>query len=294
MKRIAFLSLIALLIVSACDKKDDNNPQPMEGTMTLNMNGLDNLGANYAYEGWIMVDGAPVSTGVFTVDDNGKLSKTAFSVSQSDLDKATAFILTIEPSPDNDPAPSHVHLMAGDFSGNNASLSINHGAALGTDFGNASGTYILATPTTTTTTDELSGIWFLDLSGGMPSVGLSLPPLPDGWKYEGWAVINGTPVTSGKFTAEDMADMSAPYSSNQNAGPPFPGEDYVMNAPAGMSFPTNLSGGKAVISVEPDPDNSPMPFTLKPLAGNIPADATDHMNYDMNMNANFPTGTATK
>ena len=74
----------------------------------------------------------------------------------------------------------------------------------------------------------------------------------------------------------------------------FPGEDYLMNAPSGLSFPTDLAGGTAVISIEPYPDNSPNPFTLKPLVHNIPAMAEDHMVYDMGQNLNFPTGTVTR
>jgi hypothetical protein len=73
----------------------------------------------------------------------------------------------------------------------------------------------------------------------------------------------------------------------------FPGEDFLENAPAGLTFPTDLAGGVAVISIEPDPDNSTDPFTLKPLVGNIPADAVDHTLYQMGNNAaGFPTGTA--
>ena len=74
----------------------------------------------------------------------------------------------------------------------------------------------------------------------------------------------------------------------------FPGEDFLMNAPTGLSFPTDIAGGTAVISVEPYPDNSPNPFTLKPLVHNIPASAKDHMVYDMGQNLSFPTGTVTR
>ena len=115
----------------------------------------------------------------------------------------------------------------------------------------------------------------------------------DGWKYEGWVVVDGTPVTSGKFTDVAMADESAPYSGSMS-GPPFPGEDYLMNAPMGLTFPTDLAGQTAVISVEPEPDDTEAPFTLKPLTGMIPMDATDHMVYDMDTNTgSLPTGTAT-
>ena len=157
----------------------------------------------------------------------------------------------------------------------------------------ASGFYILATPTNGDATDENSGIWFLSLASGSPASGLDLPTLPAGWAYEGWAVIGGTPVTTGRFTATDAADLSAPFSGT-DPGPPFPGEDFLINAPTGLAFPTDLAGGMAVISIEPEPDDSSAPFTLKPLAGPIAADATDHVTYSIPSNlASFPTGTAT-
>ena len=296
--RIALLSLAAMMLVAACKKDDEDNPTPTPMTKDLNLNftGLENLGPDYKYEGWIMVDGSPVTTGTFSIDDNGNLSQSAFAIDEEMLDKATAFILTIEPYPDNDPAPSAVHVLAGDFSSATADLSVGHPAALGSDFSGAMGYYILATPTTSTMDDELSGVWFLDLSSGSPMQGLmNLPDLPEGWVYEGWAVTDGMPLTSGRFTAADMADMAAPFSGSDASGPPFPGEDYVMNAPGGKSFPTDLSGGLAVISIEPEPDNSPAPFALKPLVGEIPMNATDHMTYMMDNNAaSFPTGTATR
>jgi hypothetical protein len=69
----------------------------------------------------------------------------------------------------------------------------------------------------------------------------------------------------------------------------------VINAPTGLTFPTDLSGGTAVISVEPYPDNGDEPFAIKPLVGNIPQNAADHNNYPMALNpGSFPTGTATK
>ena len=77
-------------------------------------------------------------------------------------------------------------------------------------------------------------------------------------------------------------------------GPPFPGEDYLVNAPSGLSFPTDLAGGKAVISIEPVPDNSDAPFLLKPLVGDIASDAMDHTTYSLGQNLNFPTGTVSR
>jgi hypothetical protein len=160
----------------------------------------------------------------------------------------------------------------------------------------ATGDYILATPTDGTNgTDENSGVWWLNNSSGSAVAGLSLPALPAGWEYEGWAVINGTPVSTGKFTSVSGADLAAPYSGT-TAGPAFPGEDLLTNAPSGLNFPTDLAGQKVVISIEPSPDNSAAPFLLKPLVGEVPATATDHTVYNMANNAagSNPTGTVTK
>jgi len=293
MKNLLTLStlLFVLVFFSSCNESEDSDPTK---NLTLNISGLEDLGGDATYEGWLIVNGVPVTTGTFSVDGSGAMSKTSFSVNAMDLDDATTFVLTIEPMPDGNPAPSDVHLLAGDFSGTNASLSVGHGAALGDDFSSSAGKYILATPTDGPLTNENSGIWFLDIVNQMPTVGLTLPMLPAGWKYEGWTVIEGQPVTSGKFTMVDEEDEDDPFSSTI-PGPPFPGEDYLLNAPTDLTFPTDLSEGTAVISIEPNPDNSPNPFTLKPLVGGIPAMAMDHMPYNMDKNlGSFPTGSATK
>jgi hypothetical protein len=290
LKSILFSTLLATGLFSCNKDKDDTNTSKLN----LNISGLEDVGANARYEGWIVVNGSPVSTGTFTVNASGQLSQSSFDVDKTQLQNATTFVLTVEPFPDANPAPSEQKLLGGDFSTGNAALSIGHPAALNTTFSTATGKYVLATPTTASTADELSGLWFLSLMTGSPTVGLSLPALPVGWKYEGWALIGGKPVTTGTFTSVTGVDAAAPFSGTAMA-PPFPGEDFIMNAPAGTTFPTNLSGGLAVISVEPFPDNSPAPFLLKPLVGNIPSPAMDHVTYNMAINAaSFPAGTATR
>lgn len=289
--------LIAIVVLASCKKDDEDNMETESNkSITLNISGLEDLGSDYVYEGWLIVNGAPVSTGTFTVDATGMLSKTTFSLSASDVDAATTFVLSIEPANDSDPAPAATKILAGDFSGNSASVNTD----LIADFSNSAGKYILATPTNGTDNDENSGIWFLDLATGSPTVGLDLPQLPDGWKYEGWVVINGQPVTTGTFTNAMATDDADPFSGNMplpdvnGMNGFFPGEDFLENAPSGLSFPTDIAGGMAVISVEPHPDNSPNPFTLKPLVHAIPAAAMDHMVYTMGQNLNFPSGTVNR
>ncbi|MDV7187561.1 hypothetical protein R3X25_09740 [Lutibacter sp. TH_r2] len=289
--KVLFSLLMLGLAFASCDDNDDT---PKFNDLTLNISGLEDLGDDYEYEGWIIVNGSPITTGKFSVNASGDLSQNSFSIDYSDLAMASTFVLTIEPVVGDDPAPSDVHILAGDFSGDSGSLTISHAAALGNNFASAAGKYILATPTDGADNNENSGIWFLDLASGSPAQGLTLPTLPDGWKYEGWAVIDGTPVTTGTFTALNTVDDFDGFSSTMNDGPAFPGEDFIMNAPSGLTFPTDLAGGTAVISIEPYPDNSTSPFLLKPLVGDISAAAVDHVTYDMGQNLNFPTGTVSR
>ncbi len=288
-KNLMLIFLGAVLFIS-CKKAELNTQR-----MNLNITGLEDLGANFRYEGWLLVGSVPVSAGIFSVNAAGQLSQTSFDLDKDQLAAATDYILTIEPFPDTDPNPTATHILAGSFAANTANISVADPKALGNGFGTATGKYILATPTDGPSTNEKSGLWFLDLGTGTPMKGLDLPTLPAGWVYEGWAVIGGKAVTSGRFTSTTAADQAALFSGTAAAGPPFPGEDFLMNAPAGFTFPTDLSGGLAVISVEPQPDNSPAPFLLKPFVANIPATALDHVTYNMGLNlASLPTGVITR
>lgn len=282
----------ACMLLTSCDSSDDDTPiAPEMSNLTLNLSGLEDLGSDYLYEGWIIVDGAPISTGTFSVNANGDISQTAFTMDKETLDQATKFVLSIEPVPDPSPDPAATKLLVGDFSGTSATVSTGTVAA---SFSDVAGTYFLATPTGTGADEEAySGVWFLDNSSGMPEVGLSLPTLEDGWKYEGWAVIDGVPVTTGTFTAIDATDEATPFSGT-NPGPPFPGEDFLHNAPSGLMFPTDLRGGVTVISIEPFPDNSAAPFTLKPLVGMIPTDAMGVQQMGDNVIGSFPSGSVSR
>lgn len=280
--------LLSIFVLTSCSN-DDEDVMP-QSNLTLNINGLEDLGSEYVYEGWILANGNPVTTGRFTADAAGKLSQTSFPVAAATLDLATAFILTIEPATGDDPAPSEVHILAGDFSGQSGTLTVSDPRALGSDFSTAAGKYILATPTNNHTDDEFSGVWFLDNSTGSALAGLSLPQLPAGWIYEGWVVVDGTPLSTGTFSQAQGSDSFSGF-SGPNAGPAFPGEDFLTNAPAGLSFPTDIRGGAVVISIEPTPDNSSAPFLLKPLIHHPSADALVHTVLEMGKNlGTLPTG----
>lgn len=249
--------------------------------LSLKINGLTNLGAGFAYEGWLIIDGQPISTGIFTVADDGMASVAEFAL-VTDPAAASAFVLTVEPSPDTDPAPNAVHVLAGDFVDGSAQLSVAHAAALGNDFTNASGAYILGIgyPAGVQASNSYrNGIW-------MPN--LNLPQLPSGWVYEGWVIGADGPITTGRFTAPGMQDSdgTGPAAGGPGTGPSFPGQDF-------LSQPIDLTSGyAAAITIEPEPDNSPAPFSaLKPLADGAIEDVGDHGAQDfVNEAANFPDG----
>ena len=281
-----FLSLVALSVLLVSCGDDDNNTVAPQ--LKLNLSGLENLGANYKYEGWIVVNGSPLTTGTFTVNDAGVLSKTTFDVNANSLANATKFVLSIEPANDTDPAPSNTKYLVGDFSGNTA--TVNTGIV--GDFSASTGKYLIASPSSMSMMDPFAGVWFINGANG--SSGLSLPTLDAGWKYEGWVVKNGTVLSTGKFSNPAIADESGIYSGTL-ASPPFPGEDFIQNAPAGVTFPWDLSSATLVISIEPVPDNSPMPFTLKPLSHNVSATPSEGATVDMTRSlTSFPTGTVTR
>ena len=277
------------MLATSCSNDDDNVLSV--SNLVLNLNGLEALGDDFVYEGWLIVNGNPVSTGTFS----SVTFPQSFSVNIEDLRNATTFVLSIEPAVDNDPAPAATKILAGDFNGNSA--NINSNGIVG-DFSTSTGNYILATPTDADNTNEESGVWFLDNSSGSAVDGLNLPILPQGWKYEGWAVMNGMPISTGTFTDVSDFDENATSSSFKGAagdGPAYPGEDYLQNAPAGLTFPTDLRGATIVISVEPSPDNSLAPFTLKPLAHMVPAAAMTHTTIAMGTGpVTSLTGTVTR
>jgi hypothetical protein len=216
---------------------------------------LPTLGANHVYEGWLIVGGKPLSAGRFALARPS--AALYFSGPRAVLDAATRYVLTIERKVGDAPGPSGVKVLAGDlargYARAHARLTVRE--AFDTDFTAASGGYILATPSTPAMDDYALGVWFV--KSGAPS--LTLPTLPAGWVYEGWIASQQGAVSTGRFKTAAGADSDgAGPAAGPNAGPPFPGQDFIRP-------PTNLIGGRVVVTVEPEDDDSPTPFAIKPL-----------------------------
>ncbi|WP_255452700.1 anti-sigma factor [Aquimarina sp. RZ0] len=285
-KRILAIGMIAMsLLAVSCSGDDDGPPTAV---LTMQVVGLETLTNNATYEGWIIVEGNPISTGKFT----STATTQTFVVNADQLNNATSFVLSVEPPNDSDPAPSDAKLLSGNFNGTTAEVRVN--SVVG-DFTSVSGKFIIASPTDMITDNEQNGIWFLDPNGGMPVAGLDLPTLPQGWKYEGWVIFNNTPVSTGTFSSLSGRDDSSPFSGNEDA-PEFPGEDFLNNAPSPLNFPADgdVRGKEVVISLEPDPDfDQATPFFFKPLKGT----AGQQLNPSVNTlagNGTGPFGTVTR
>ena len=285
MRKILGLLFVASLL-AACNNNDD---VATSSDLTLNLSGLETLGSDYVYEGWIIVNGAPVSTGTFT----SVTFPQTFSVDADQLANATAFVLSIEPAVDPDPAPAPTKILRGAFSGNSAAVTTE----IVGDFSTAAGSFFLRTPTDETGTNngnDENGVWF-GVPGMPPTPDFVLPTLPAGWAYEGWVIGDAGPISTGTFTAFNTMDSSNNFSGTQNnAGPPIPGEDFFNNAPTGETFPLDVRGRRVVISVEPVPDDAATPFAMKPLwalAGTATAPSTHAFTQNL---GTLPLGTVTR
>ena len=285
--QILMVFIAFAFITVSCDDDDDETPTTAD--LTLNLSGLDELGTDFVYEGWLIVNGSPVSTGTFS----SVTSAQSFTVGISDLEAATTFVLSIEPANDSDPLPAATKVLAGDFLGSSASLS----TGIVGDFLDASGEFFLRTPTDETGANngnDQNGVWF-GTPGAPPTANFVLPTLPAGFAYEGWVVGESGPISTGTFTSFSGVDSGNVLSGTQNnAGPPVPGEDFFLNPPSGETFPLDVRGRTVVISVEPVPDDSPAPFAMKPLvgtAGQTTAPATH--SFGLNLGS-LPTGTVTR
>ena len=248
------------------------------------------------YEGWAIVDGMPISTGNFNVNELGQPVTLGtgeviaeFDAGQ-DISTASDIKISIEPPLDGDPAPSGLIILGGAAVDMEAALSTGLEAAAMT-----TGSYILATPSDNDENDmnDNEGIWFLATPGPVPGF-TDLPDIGPNWVYEGWCVDlsggNPVPYSTGTFSMAEGVDSDE--AGPMGGGPPFPGQDFV----AFQGGPVlDLASGDfaAVISIEPVPDNGDGPFQLKPFAGMIPTDGVGMNNELGNQTeATFPGGNA--
>jgi hypothetical protein len=227
-----------------------------------------------SYELWVIDGGRKLSAGKFNVNRAGR--PVGRLVSPIDVATADQVAVTIEPARDRSRGPTAAVVLAGKPRAGRAALRFP------VDLRRLAGTVLLATPTDGEGTNETAGIWFLEAGAGGMRPSLQLPALPKaGWIWEGWAVVENQPLTSGRFRSSSGADRASPF-SGPTPGPPFPGEDYLRRLPSGVTAPANLADGDSmvVLTIEPDLNGADPtgagPFSIKPLAVRIPAGTADH------------------
>jgi len=292
------LALLVLTVVGATGVQAQSTPSNLVLVFT-NLAPLDEATTGL-YEGWAIVDGMPVSTGVFNINESGQpVEPSGGAVIEEfdageDITLATDIKVSVEPPGDADPAPSGLIILGASVAGGMAELetAVPGLAMLETM---TTGSYILATPSDNDTDpdNDNEGIWFLSTPGPMPGF-TNLPDIGPNWTYEGWVVnVSGAapvPYSTGTFAMAEGTDSDA--AGCMGGGPPFPGQDFV-EFQCGPILDLTTGDFAAVVSIEPVPDTGPEPFQLKPLAGAIPTDAVGMNNALGNQTAaTFPTGTA--
>lgn len=287
---------ILLVSLTGCDYFE-NSDTLNSASIEVNITGLPAIPDTMTYVGWYDNDVTrfePIKVFALDPGGNGEINFKSEQTLGSLID-AQVFLLTIErESAINDSgfAPSSRVVLSGRFKTGNCTLDLGEAAD---QLNNASALFTLSTPTNGPGTDELSGVWFIDSlnTAAAPVAGLKLPVLYNGWRYEGWVEINGTLVSTGRFTDPEAVDLFDGYSST-TAGYPFPGEDFLQNAPAGLTFPTDLSGQKVFVSLERNDGSTSgtTPFVVL-FSATIQSPAQSGVSYVMQRTTNLiPGGTA--
>ncbi|NIP37134.1 MAG: hypothetical protein GWN18_19340, partial [Thermoplasmata archaeon] len=244
MRRIATTTIVAIMLVSlmAGALAEDRTVE-----LELQFVNLEPLDSGH-YEGWLIIDGQPVSTGKFNVDSNGDLVDLegkmieTFRVKGVDLEMATMFVLSIEPEGDTDAVPAAVKPLAGALDANRESADL--AANLGVDLTGISGKYILATPSNNFAPDDYD--LELDFDG--------LPMLSSG-HYEGWLIVDGEPVSTGKFNIDASGDI---VDLDGNTIEAFTLMDLTID-----------DVEMFVLSIEEEGDDDAIPGAIKPLSGAV-------------------------
>ena len=302
------LTLAALTVALSCSGciQGTTDPADVASLVELTFQGLRPLGEGLKYQAWAVTRRGGVFQGVpflvFDVSPSGALVDPVqdtvltgpFLVRLATRD-IEGVALSLELTQGEFTTSSYSYLLGGEVEGKIAQLEPASWMGLDMDLAGMTGGYMLETPTGGDGEGDLSGIWFLDRSGGTPVPGLDLPEAVAGWTYEGWVVVGTDTLSTGKFSTPTGADASNRF-CGEDPAPPFPGEDFLVDPPAGVSFPLNLPGAEVFVTLEPwgtwdlEPQS---PVFLRLLEGEIPHSAVSGESYGLSSLFNqLPRGTA--
>lgn len=294
MKKLLIIITMSFLSFWGCEYFE-NSSTLNTSSLELNITGLPQLPDTLAYVAWFDNDDRPpVFIKRLTPNAQGDVY---FKEEQKliYLDSAQIFLVTVERvSQINAPnfTASNRIVLIGRFSRGLCNLTL---AENFNDFSQTSAKYTLYTPTDgDLASNPFGGIWFVDsVDANRTTAGLNIPVLAGGWIYEGWIEVNNNKLSTGRFRNPKAADLFNGYSATV-ATIPFPGEDFINNAPSGFTFPLNLRGAKAYVSLELNDGRTrgDVPGIII-YEANIPNDAVSQKSYSMALkNTSLPKGTA--
>lgn len=308
LRRLGLVPALALaaFLVGACSDSSTNWEPRGSSMVTLSFQNLPPLDGGLNYQAWAVEFrngaywGSPM--GIFNLDESGQIVDPATGAVLSgefeaslNAEEVYGVQVTVEDSEVLVIQPSGTYILGGTMVNGLANLGQESWLSQATDFSSITGRYFLATPSNDLEDDELSGVWFADYNGGDPRQGLNLPQAPTGWDYEGWVIFGDDTVSTGKFYFPGIADTLNLY-GGLTGNLPYPGQDFIKDPPAGLTFPTNLSGLPILVTMELADtfDVAPSsPFFFGLLEAQIPLDAEPDTNYDMTSLFDvFPRGTA--
>lgn len=231
--------------------------------------------------------------GSFQVDASGEIVDETgapidiFRNSEFSVRKTLRLLVTIEipgPAPES---PSGMQILSGTVIDGVANLTV----PISTTITSASGSLRVFTPTDGPGTNETSGFWFIDLEGA-PS--LLLPDTTGALVYETFVELGGQTVPVGRFERADQEDDANQFSADVVEAPERPGEDLLVNAPEGLTFPADLSGARVTVSLEGRSNDFVSRSQLIILEATLPVgpSANQIVNLVNSARDTFPTGKA--
>lgn len=135
---------------------------------------------------------------------------------------------------------------------------------------------------------DVAGVYLLD-HGHVHFPGVEFPALPARWAYETWTIIDGVQSSLGRFGAAEGGEGHDEHDHDTPAPEAGKGAALQHLVPS-----TDVRGGALLITIEPAPDDSPLPYSLPVLEAEVPTDAKDGAEYALtNASASFTSGVAT-
>lgn len=297
MRRSFVVSALLLLMMQGCgNTPGEFNPLPaafgdLRG-LALGFEGLLPLGEGEGrYVLWVNLENRDiVGLGPFNVNSAGRPINPDGEVinrfaAAENLFSAVSVLITIAPGGTPGPTPGQAVILQGPFLDGVAELRVPAPLLIE----GSAGSYRVFTPTNGPDTAEGSGAWSMDFDG---EALLQLPPLNNIYAWEHYMIIDGQTLSMGRFNSAASPDFNNPFSGPLPA-PPFPGEDFLFNAPAGIVFPADLAGARLLLTLEPIFDDTADPSQLVVLEAVLPGGLQGGEIIELtNRTADFPTGTA--